>query len=103
MLVAQKRWTAATGWTDTNPVATPLTSAQLVIFFGARAAITDCDIQGALRRTYPDAHVLGCTTAGEICGTTVSDDSVAPPRFGSTIHPFARPIVRWSMPAVARR
>ena len=76
MFVAQKRWTAATGWTDTNPVATPLTSAQLVIFFGARAAITDCDIQGALRSTYPEAHVLGCTTAGEICGTTVSDDSV---------------------------
>jgi len=25
---------------------------------------------------YPDAHMLGCTTAGEISGTTVCDDSV---------------------------
>lgn len=76
MLVAQKRWTVATGWTDTNPAAAPLPSAQLVMFFGAREAIADCANHRALRAMYPDAHLLGCTTAGEICGTTVSDDSL---------------------------
>ncbi len=76
MFVAQNRWTAATGWIDTNPAATPLPSAQLVMFFGARAAIADGAVHEALRTMYPDAHLLGCTTAGEICGTTVTDDSV---------------------------
>jgi len=76
MLVAQSRWTAATGWVDTNPAAAPLRSAQLVMFFGAREALADCANHQALRAMYPDAHLLGCTTAGEICGTTVSDDSL---------------------------
>jgi hypothetical protein len=76
MLVAQKRWTKATGWTDTNPAAAPLPSAQLVLYFGARTALTDCTLHKELRNMYPDAHLLGCTTAGEISGTTVSDDSV---------------------------
>jgi hypothetical protein len=76
MLVAQKRWTAATGWIGTNPVAASLTSAQLVIYFGARPALSGCALHQELRSMYPDAHLLGCTTAGEISGTTVSDDSV---------------------------
>jgi len=76
MLVTQKRWTKATGWTDTNPAAAPLPSAQLVLYFGARTALTDCTLHKELRSMYPDAHLLGCTTAGEISGTTVSDDSV---------------------------
>lgn len=76
MLIAQTRFTAATGWIDTNPAAAPLASAQLVIFFGARGTLADRGVHDALRRKHPEAHLLGCTTAGEICGTTVSDDSV---------------------------
>lgn len=76
MLIAQKRWTAPSGWIDTNPAAEALPSAQLVIFFGARAPLADCSLHQEMRQMYPDAHLLGCTTAGEICGTTVSDDSV---------------------------
>lgn len=74
--LAQKQWTAATGWTVTDPAADPLPSAQLVIFFGARDALTDRAIPDALRSMYPDAFLLGCSTAGEICGTAVRDDSV---------------------------
>jgi hypothetical protein len=29
-----------------------------------------------LRSAYPAAHLLGCSTAGEICGTRVTDDSL---------------------------
>ena len=96
MFVAQQRWTAATGWIDTNPAATPLPSAQLVIYFGARAALADCAIHSSLRSSYPDAHLLGCTTAGEICGTTVSDDSVVATaiRFDhTTVRAAYRPLV----------
>lgn len=76
MLIAQKQWTVTTGWTVTGPAADPLTSAQLVIFFGAREALADPAILDALRSMYPDAFLLGCSTAGEICGTAVRDDSV---------------------------
>ena len=99
MFVAQNRWTAATGWIDTNPVAAPLPSAQLVMFFGAREAIADCANHQALRTMYPDAHLLGCTTAGEICGTTVSDDSVVATaiRFDHTsVRAAYRPLVNAS-------
>jgi hypothetical protein len=99
MLVAQQRWTAATGWIDTDPAAAPLPSAQLVIYFGARGALADCAIHQALRSTYPDAHLLGCTTAGEICGTTVSDDSVVATaiRFDHTaVRAVYRPLVNAS-------
>jgi hypothetical protein len=99
MLVAQQRWTAATGWIDTDPAAAPLPSAQLVIYFGARAAMADCAIHKALRSTYPDAHLLGCTTAGEICGTTVSDESVVATaiRFDHTaVRAAYRPLVNAS-------
>ena len=99
MFVAQQRWTAATGWIYTDPVAGPVPSAQLVIYFGARAALADCAIHNALRNTYPDAHLLGCTTAGEICGTTVSDDSVVATaiRFDhTTVRAAYRPLVNAS-------
>lgn len=76
MLIAQKQWTAATGWTVTGAAADPLPSAQLVIFFGAREALADRAIPDALRSMYPEAFLLGCSTAGEICGTAVRDDSV---------------------------
>lgn len=76
MLVAQNRWTEATGWVATDPLAAALPSPQLVIYFGARTALTACANHRALRSMYPDAHLLGCTTAGEISGTTVSDDSI---------------------------
>jgi hypothetical protein len=99
MLVAQQRWTAATGWIDSDPAAAPLPSAQLVIYFGASAALADCAIHKALRSTYPDAHLLGCTTAGEICGTTVSDNSVVATaiRFDHTaVRAAYRPLVNAS-------
>ena len=58
-----------------------------------------CAIHTALRNTYPDAHLLGCTTAGEICGTTVSDDSVVATaiRFDhTTVRAAYRPLVNAS-------
>jgi hypothetical protein len=96
MLVAQKRWTAKTGWTDTNPAAPHLPSAELVIFFGARSALADSDHQSVLRSAYPGAHLLGCTTAREICGTTVSDHSIVATAIHfdhTTIRAAYRPLV----------
>jgi hypothetical protein len=51
-------------------------SAQLVLVFGARAVLQDLQLMESIRKFYPAAHILGCSTAGEICGAEVSDDSL---------------------------
>ena len=51
-------------------------SAQLVLVFGARAVLQDLQLVESIRKCYPAAHILGCSTAGEICGAEVSDDSL---------------------------
>ncbi len=75
MLIDQRRWSEATGWTATR-AATAMPPAQLVLVFGAREALADPGIISTVRRAHPQAHLLGCSTAGEICGTTVSDGTV---------------------------
>jgi hypothetical protein len=51
-------------------------AAQLVLVFGATAALRDPVAVESIRSGYPAAHILGCSTAGEICGDEVSDDSL---------------------------
>jgi hypothetical protein len=50
--------------------------AQLVLLFGGTAVLSERDWQPALQRSYPHAILFGCSTAGEICGTRVRDDTV---------------------------
>src|SRR5262245_47593850 len=75
MKVEQQLWTKngkwhAEGTTNLNG------SAQLVLVFGATAALKDAEHFQAIRQAYPKAHVCGCSTAGEIHGTRVLDDSL---------------------------
>lgn len=51
-------------------------SAQLVLVFGATAALQDPELVQSIRKSCPMAHILGCSTAGEICGAQVYDDSL---------------------------
>jgi hypothetical protein len=75
MKTEQRTWTQARGWTPASPG--PLAqSAQLVLVFGATAILQDPALVGSIRKFYPAAHILGCSTAGEICGAQVSDDSL---------------------------
>jgi hypothetical protein len=55
----------------------------LVLVFGAREYLEDARAIGELREAYPTAHLLGCSSSGEIHGTKVSDStlSVAVSRF----------------------
>jgi len=57
-------------------VAAPLRAAQLVLLFGSPARLRDPALFGALRASYPAARIVGCSTAGEIFGTAVSDESL---------------------------
>jgi hypothetical protein len=51
-------------------------AAQLVLVFGSTKVLRDPAHLAHLRAQYPKAHIAGCSTAGEICGTSVLDDSV---------------------------
>ncbi len=46
---------------------------QLVLLFGAGALLRDADRRSKLRGAIPDARIIGCSTAGEILGSNVSD------------------------------
>ena len=75
MRIEQRKWTAESGWTP-KPAQTTLAEAQLVLVFGATAALKKPGLIEAIKKMYPAARLLGCSTAGEICGAQVSDDSV---------------------------
>lgn len=80
MRIEQCVWSAATGWQsckvpdDPAPPRTPLPGAVmgLVWVFGDPELLTDERIS-ELRARFPHAHLVGCSTAGEVHGTTVSD------------------------------
>ncbi|MEM6793517.1 MAG: FIST N-terminal domain-containing protein [Acidobacteriota bacterium] len=53
-----------------------LQAPQLVLFFGGSRELADPSRYDELRRRYPEAHLVGCSTAGEILDDEVLDDSV---------------------------
>ena len=75
MKIQQRKWTQALGWTPAS-AASFGASCQLVLAFGATAILRQPHLAAAIRKDYPGAHIFGCSTAGEICGTQVSDDSL---------------------------
>jgi hypothetical protein len=75
MKIEQSGWTAGRGWAPATLGALG-ESAQLVLVFGATALLQDSRHIQDIREAYPRAHVLGCSTAGEIYGARVFDDSL---------------------------
>lgn len=73
MQVEQCQWKGPDGWKMTSK---PLTQpAQLVLVFGNQRLLTDKLIE-ALRKRYQEACLFGCSTAGEIYGTQVCDETI---------------------------
>jgi hypothetical protein len=75
MKIEQKRWTEAKGW-EPELQRRLGQSAQLVLVFGGRSILKEQKYFDEIKKAYPKAHLLGCSTAGEIFGTQVSDDSL---------------------------
>lgn len=50
-------------------------NSQLILIFGSTALLSDPAYFLAVRNAFPGALIAGCSTAGEIHGTTVSDDT----------------------------
>jgi hypothetical protein len=75
MKTEQRKWTEALGWKPASP-GNIAQSAQLALVFGATTVLRQPDLVATIRNDYPAAQIFGCSTAGEICGTQVSDDSL---------------------------
>ncbi len=75
MKIEQKRWTRERGW-ETNKSSSILVKADLVLVFASREEMSQPATFRELRKSYPHSILLGCTTAGEIYNTQVTDDSV---------------------------
>jgi len=87
MEIEQCRWTAARGWEPRLPGG--LRAADLVLIFGGTGVLGDLRDGGLYREiamAYPKALLFGCSTAGDIFGTQVSDDTLVATaaRFEST-------------------
>jgi hypothetical protein len=76
MRVDHRSWTSTAGWSE--PLAgSDAAVAQLVLVFGSAELLRDSGHLAQLRAWYPEALITGCSTAGEILGTTVADDTLA--------------------------
>jgi len=68
-------------WQDGKWVSEPIGklggTAQLVLIFGGTAELKDKKKLDQIKAAYPQAHLLGCSTAGEILGARVMDDTLA--------------------------
>ena len=75
MKTVQKHWTQRNGWKPLygNGVEGQV---QLVFVFGERALFHDRAILEELRGLFPKAHLIGCSTAGEIAGVAVYDHTL---------------------------
>jgi len=54
----------------------PLAEAQLLLAFGDTSRLAGDEVFAALRQAYPRAAIVGCSGAGEIYGSSVSDESL---------------------------
>ena len=75
MQVEQTRWSLDKGWTPAPPGKLGV-SAQLVSHFGSPARLKQTAWQDDISYGYPNAHRLGCSTAGEIFATEVTDETL---------------------------
>ncbi len=75
MQVQQYWWKKSKGW-QPNLLENIEPEVQLVLVFGSTAVLQNQEILEPIKITYPEAIFLGCSTAGEICGTQVLDDSL---------------------------
>jgi hypothetical protein len=75
MKVEQTQWVTKKGWMPAPPLQLG-TAATVVFLFGAGGALSQGDLFAQTRAAYPNAQLFGCSTAGEILGASVFDDSL---------------------------
>ncbi|MEM9538290.1 MAG: FIST N-terminal domain-containing protein [Cyanobacteria bacterium P01_E01_bin.42] len=78
MKIEQTRWDEEMGW-EPNPLVPSQwgENVQLVLIFGDRRLLAKPELLDTIKTAYPNAHLLGCSTAGEIYDIEVSDNALA--------------------------
>lgn len=75
MNIEQKKWSEEEGWTPGFARKADDTT-QLVLLFGSTQLLKEGNFLDEIKRSYPKAYLFGCSTAGEICGTQVTDNTL---------------------------
>ncbi len=75
MNIKQFTWSTHRTWQPGLPTASDF-PAHLVLIFGATDVLKKSDLYQQLRVVFPEAILFGCSTAGEIAGVNVTDDSL---------------------------
>ncbi|MFT5037408.1 MAG: hypothetical protein ACI9VM_000988 [Candidatus Azotimanducaceae bacterium] len=76
MKIEQKSWTEASGW-EVVKSTLDQEKPQLVLVFGGRAEVEKQEHFDTLHEWYPDSNIVMSSTAGEISGTLVRDNSLS--------------------------
>ncbi len=75
MLITQESLDSKSSVKDL-PGASPLIAANLVLVFSSVKRFNEGKLQSVLKKRYPTAQIVGCTTSGEISLNGVFDDSI---------------------------
>lgn len=75
MKISQKYFAGGAGFSLGSSVGTDM-NAGLVLVFAATELLKDREVFEALRGQYPEAHLCGCSTSGEIYNAGVFDDTL---------------------------
>ncbi len=73
MRTEQLSWSEPTGWRNGGASSR---SANLVLYFGTRQALASGSRYHELRAMFPAAHIMGCSTGGQISNDDVTDDEI---------------------------
>lgn len=95
MQIQYLHWNAAHGWRGADALREP---PQLVLYFGSRGVLASGERYRELRGLYPESHIVGGSTSGQIRGDDISDDEVV-----AVALRFERTQVRVASEAVASR
>ena len=82
MRIQKIAWDNRSGWTAVAAAS----DVALVLYFGTRGALACGARYGELRKRFPHAHIMGCSTGGQIDNNDVNDDTIvaAAVSFGAT-------------------
>ncbi|HEV8605931.1 MAG TPA: FIST N-terminal domain-containing protein [Tepidisphaeraceae bacterium] len=75
MKISRTLWTKDSGWSPAINALPGADQAGLVLVFGATSQMKNGTLKD-IQKAFPKAYVCGCSTAGEIAGEHVLDDSV---------------------------
>jgi hypothetical protein len=76
MILEQLSWTPSHKWQTKLLQTTDNLKPQVDFVFGSRKVLSDKELIKELQSRYPHSQLIGCSTSGEIAGTSVQDDTI---------------------------